>query len=126
MERNTRQRAAIRQALGEAGRPLSPAEVLAAAQSRVPGLGIATVYRALAALVDEGSVTVVELPGAPDRYEVAGKHAHHHFVCRRCDRVFETDACTVERVCVTPPPGFRIETHEVVLRGVCGECAAAG
>ena len=43
MERNTRQRAAIRLAIEQAGRPLLPAEVLAAAQRDVPGLSLATV-----------------------------------------------------------------------------------
>jgi hypothetical protein len=45
MERNTRQRSAIRDAIAQAERPLLPQEVLDAAQRAVPGLGIATVYR---------------------------------------------------------------------------------
>ena len=44
MERSTRQRTAIRETLAEAGRPLSPQEILTAAHAQVPGLGIATVY----------------------------------------------------------------------------------
>ena len=45
MERNTRQRSAIRDVIARAERPLLPQEVLDAAQTLVPGLGIATVYR---------------------------------------------------------------------------------
>ena len=51
MERSTRQRTAIRDALEAAQRPLLPQEVLDAAQAQVPSLGIATVYRNLKQLV---------------------------------------------------------------------------
>lgn len=123
MERRTRQRDAIRRVLVEADRPLGPQEVLDAAQDHVPRLGLATVYRTLNGLVDEGVLSVVELPGVPPRYEVAGKHHHHHFICRGCARVFETGACT-EHIRVAPPSGFVVEEHEVILRGLCGDCAA--
>jgi hypothetical protein len=43
MERNTRQRCAIRDVIALAERPLLPQEVLDAAQQQVPGMGIATV-----------------------------------------------------------------------------------
>ena len=56
MERNTRQRSAIRDAIALADRPLLPQEVLEAAQHEVPGLGIATVYRNLKVLVEEGDL----------------------------------------------------------------------
>src|SRR5690606_18565847 len=52
--RDTAQRRALRAAFERADRPLSPAELLAAAQSDVPGLGLATVYRTVRALLDEG------------------------------------------------------------------------
>ena len=69
MERNTRQRIAIREAIEVARRPLLPQEVLDQAQSLAPGLGIATVYRNLKALVDDGTLAVVQLPGENPRYE---------------------------------------------------------
>jgi len=47
MVRNTQQGNAIRQMLKKAGRPLSAQEVHSMAQKKVPGLGIATVYRNL-------------------------------------------------------------------------------
>ena len=62
MDRNTRQRQAIRRIFEEVDRPLSPQEVLPAAQSYVPGLGIATVYRNLKALVTDGWLESVALP----------------------------------------------------------------
>ena len=76
MERASRQRDAIRQALEAAGRPLLPAEILAAAQGEVPALGMATVYRNLKQLAEAGEIQTVALPGEAPRFEVAGHHHH--------------------------------------------------
>ena len=61
--RQTRQRSIIQQVLLEANRPLSPHDILEAAQPSVPGLGIATVYRAIHTMMTEGALVVVEMPG---------------------------------------------------------------
>lgn len=121
MDRNTRQRQAIRQVLEEADRPLGPQEILDACQAYAPGLGIATVYRTLKNLTNEGWLVSVELPGEPARYEIAGKAHHHHFRCRTCDRVYEINGCLSNLTQLTPH-GFRLERHEVVLYGVCTTC----
>jgi Fur family transcriptional regulator, ferric uptake regulator len=125
MQRQTRQRDAIRAALAAAGRPLSPHEVLAAARGAMPRLGIATVYRTVKALVAEGTLLAVELPGAPARYELAGKRHHHHFHCRACDGLFEVEACPAG-IRGLLPGGFRLEGHEIILYGVCRGCGEAG
>lgn len=121
MERKTRQRDAIWFALERASRPLGPREVLEQAQREVPRLGIATVYRNIKALVAQAKLRVVELPGVPDRYEVAGKDHHHHFHCRVCDGVFEVETCNDDFDRVTPA-GFHLERHEVTLYGRCASC----
>lgn len=125
MERNTRQRTAIREAISQAGRPLSPHEVLDAAQAAVPGLSIATVYRNLRALLDEGELRPVVLPGENPRYELAGSPHHHHFQCLACQRVFEVHACPGDLAALAPP-GFHVDDHDLTLYGRCRECVASG
>lgn len=124
MERKTVQRQAIREAIVEAARPLSPQEVLDAARSRVNGLGIATVYRTIKGLLEEGAVQAVELPGEPPRYERAGKPHHHHFRCRTCNKVYEIEGCPKDLKRMAPR-GFRVESHDFTLYGVCAACAGA-
>jgi len=121
--RNTRQKTAIRSVFEGTGRPLTTGEVLAVAQQHVEGLGIATVYRTIKALLDEEWLASVELPGEPVRYEVAGKGHHHHFLCESCGGVFELDGCqpSVERLA---KPGFVVRSHEVVLYGRCRDCGS--
>lgn len=121
MRRDTPQRRAIRGALREAGRPLTPEEILRAARRRAPTLGIATVYRNLRALEESGWTRAVELPGAPARFEVAGKPHHHHFLCRACDCAWDVEGCP-GGLDTQVPPGFTVESHDVVLHGLCAAC----
>jgi Fur family ferric uptake transcriptional regulator len=124
MERNTRQRSAILDAIARADRPLLPQEVLEAAQHVVPGLGIATVYRNLKLLSQEGEVKAVNLPGENPRFELAGHQHHHHFQCRRCQKVFDVHACPGDLGRLAPP-GFTVEDHDLTLYGRCRECSAS-
>ena len=124
MERATRQNTAIREAIEAAGRPLSPTEVLDEARRHVAALGLATVYRNLKALVDEGAIQVVTLPGEVARYEVAQRGHHHHFRCDACQRVFDVHQCPGD-LSGLAPPGFAVARHEITLYGLCKDCQAA-
>jgi Fur family ferric uptake transcriptional regulator len=124
MPRDTRQRRAIRFVLETSGRPLSAGEILAGARRLARTLGVATVYRNVRTLVDQGWLAAVELPGEPLRYEPAGKSHHHHFRCRRCAKVFELPGCAT-RPRPRTPRGFVVESHELVLYGRCATCAGA-
>jgi Fur family ferric uptake transcriptional regulator len=121
MIRNTRQRTVIRDVIEKADRPLSTAEILEGARGGVKGIGIATVYRTVKALTEEGWLVPVELPGESPRYELAGKGHHHHFQCKACGRVFELQGC-VENLRRLAPRGFRVTGHELVLYGSCQMC----
>ncbi len=122
MQRNTNQRQAIARVMQEADRPLSPHEVLDRAQEAVPRLGIATVYRTIKSLLEQGWLARVELPGEPPRYEMAGKEHHHHFHCRVCDGVYEVEGCPGNFKNLVPA-GFQMERHDVVLYGTCDVCS---
>lgn len=120
--RKTRQKAAIREVFLAMDRPLGPQEVLEHAGSRTEGLGIATVYRNIKTLVEEGWLVAVELPGEPALYEVAGKAHHHHFHCEACQKVFDLPGCPIS-VKLALPAGYVTTRHEVVLYGRCPACA---
>ncbi|MFM7330770.1 MAG: Fur family transcriptional regulator [Brachymonas sp.] len=124
MERQTRQSSAIRNAIARAERPLLPAEVLEVAQQTVTGLGIATVYRNLRALVQDGLLQPVNLPGENTRYELAGHRHHHHFQCRQCQRVFDVHACPGDFAGLAPQ-GFTVDNHDLTLYGQCKDCGSS-
>ena len=122
MERKTRQHQAIYDVIVAAHRPLLAQEVLALATEVVPRLSLATVYRNIKTLQEEGSIKAVMLPGQNPRYELASRSHHHHFQCRQCERVFDLEACpgNLDRLA---PSGFMVEDHEIILYGRCGECS---
>jgi Fur family ferric uptake transcriptional regulator len=120
--RSTRQRGSILRTLEEADRPLSAVEILHLARSIVPGLGLATVYRTVDAMVGSGALTAVDIPGKPPRYEVAGKDHHHHFLCKSCHKVFAVHGCP-GHLDAHVPRGFVLEGHEITLFGRCDACA---
>ena len=123
MQRDTSQRRAIRRALEDAGRPLGALEVLEASKNFAPGLGIATVYRNIKALLKVKEISEVQLPGEPPRYEAAGKDHHHHFRCERCEKVYELGGACLPDLKNALPRGFRVTSHEVLVHGVCAACS---
>ena len=123
MERSTRQRTAIAQALAAVGQPLLPQELLLEAQKSVPSLSLATVYRNLKGLVEDGVVDVVALPGEATRYESHRHHHHHHFHCSSCQKVFDIDACPGD-LGLLLPKGYELASHELTFYGRCAGCAA--
>lgn len=129
MERLTSQRRAILRAFEKARRPLAPPEVLELARAEAPSLGMATVYRALRQMEDSGLIVPVQLPGEPARYEhrsLAEEH-HHHFHCRRCDRLFDIEGCPGgSDLASLAPQGFEVRAHELTLYGLCRDCRGRG
>ncbi|TAG80187.1 MAG: transcriptional repressor [Betaproteobacteria bacterium] len=122
MERDTRQRAAIRSAIETAARPLAPHEVLDLARTTVPQMNLATVYRNLKAMQAEGIIAVVRLPGESARYEPNHLAHHHHFQCDGCKRVYDIHGCTGEML-HSVPSGFLVARHELTLYGLCDACS---
>jgi Fur family ferric uptake transcriptional regulator len=137
----------VLQALADSGLSLAPAEILALAREQVPTLNLSTVYRQLRALHEESQVVRVDLPGqaalfealcrAPQAaarprgvqadgqaHEHQHEHHHHHFHCTTCDRVFPIHGCP-EGIDRLAPQGFRIQQHELTLRGLCRDCTGA-
>lgn len=121
--RNTKQRDVIERALSAAPGPLSVAELHARAGAELPQLGVATVYRTLKRLQDEGKVHALNLDGE-SRFERADLGHHHHFACRSCGGVFDLEVCPLELPRGAPySGGYLVEGHEVTLYGVCPACA---
>ncbi len=117
----TRQREVIRDAFERLGQPLSVQEAFEAAQEDLPQIGVATVYRAINDMVDDGWLVPVDLPGESTRYERAGIGHHHHFQCNGCGRVFDFEGCPGDLGRLAPD-GFEVDSHEIILYGRCARC----
>jgi len=122
VSRRTDQQTAIRAFIQEVDRPVRVDEIMQGAGESVPGIGSATVYRAVKAGLQAGWLVEVHLPG--DRrtaYEMAGKDHHHHFECNNCGKVYDVEGCP-GHLSKLIPSGFVMEDHELVLYGRCNVC----
>ena len=134
MERHTRQRQAVLDALAGSGRTLSPPDILTLAQRQAPRLNLSTVYRQIKVLEEEGVVLRVQLPGLPARFEArctatqhgagtqGAHHHHHHFHCLACGHVMPIHGC-LGPMHELAPAGCEVERHDLVLHGRCAACA---
>jgi Fur family ferric uptake transcriptional regulator len=120
--RSTKQKRALEHVFGRAERPLSVEEAWAEVRRVEPKVALATVYRNVRSMVEDGQLSLVHFPGQATRYELEGKGHHHHFECRSCNRAFELSGCD-DNVRFKMPRGFKAHGHEIVVYGLCAACA---
>src|SRR3954452_1629506 len=98
-------------------------------QARGARTGLASVYRALELLHQLGLVQRLDMGDATARYEPAGPGGehHHHVICESCGQVspFEDEKLEQAIHALAERVDHVIDTHDVVLRGECAECAAS-
>ena len=127
MKRNTWQREAVREALGDTEGFVSAQSLHAAMKDSGSEVGLATVYRALADLATEGDADSLQSDGESlYRACTPGSH-HHHLICRRCGATVEIAADAVETWArdVAARHGFTQPHHVVDVFGYCADCTAA-
>lgn len=109
--------------LGEQDCAITPLQL----DDRLQGVGRATVYRAIEQLEELGLVQRIDLGGDSTAYEKVDPrgHHHHHLVCNTCGRVipFEDEDLETAIHSISDRDGFRIQSHEITLRGLCADCA---
>jgi Fur family ferric uptake transcriptional regulator len=117
-------RSAVIEVLAEQRCCLAVPEIHERVKSVRPGVGIASVYRALETLTQLGLLHRLDLGGGSAHYEPAADH-HHHLVCGECGKVEAFSDDRLENVIdnVSRASAFRIDDHDVVLRGRCESCA---
>ena len=121
-ERRTGQRAAIMVALRAVDRAVSAQEL----HARLRGVGLATVYRNLQRLADDGEVDSLRRDSGELAFLLCGSGHHHHLTCRRCGRVEEVRDCGLDEWAreVARDHGFGEVEHRAELVGVCFRCLA--
>jgi Fur family ferric uptake transcriptional regulator len=126
MKRNTWQREAVREALGDTAGFVSAQSLHQAMREHGSEVGLATVYRALASLATEGEADSLQQEGESlYRACTPGRH-HHHLICRRCGTTVEIEADPVEEWAreIAAANGFTQPEHVVDVFGYCAACTA--
>jgi Fur family transcriptional regulator, ferric uptake regulator len=124
--RPSRQRSAVLALLDDLDGFRSAQDLHALLRTSGASVGLATVYRALQALVDDGQVDVLRSVDGEAAYRRCSPVHHHHLVCRSCGRTVEVADPPVERWAarIAAEHGFADVQHQVEVFGTCAECTA--
>jgi Fur family ferric uptake transcriptional regulator/Fur family peroxide stress response transcriptional regulator len=141
----TPQRRAVLDVLRASADHPTASEVYDRVRAVEPGVGAATVYRALAMLVQTGQAAELTLGGgsgaeeadAPSKYGAAAAaprkrsarydahvDAHDHAVCTRCGRAVDVAAVRPDLARVARATGFEITGYDTQFHGRCPDCRA--
>ncbi|WP_127473566.1 Fur family transcriptional regulator [Microbacterium sulfonylureivorans] len=128
VQRNTWQRERVREALSDARGFVSAQSLHATLRDENTGIGLATVYRALAGLAAQGDADSLQSPEGEALYRACTSAGHHHhLICRSCGLTVEIEATDVEQWAkrTAERNGFRDAEHIVDIFGLCASCAKA-
>jgi Fur family transcriptional regulator, ferric uptake regulator len=123
--RLTRQRGAVQAVFGELDRFRSAQDIHARLRAAGERIGLATVYRAVAALVAAGDLDALRTDRGETLYRRCSAGHHHHLVCRGCGRAVEVAGPVVESWAgrVAAEHGFADVSHTLEIVGTCADCA---
>ncbi|MEZ3160751.1 transcriptional repressor [Microbacterium sp. BWT-B31] len=127
-QRTTWQRERVREALADARGFVSAQTLHATLREDNTGIGLATVYRALAGLAATGEADSLQSPEGENLYRAcASPGHHHHLICRSCGLAVEIEASQVEVWArrTAEQHGFSDAQHIVDIFGLCATCARA-
>ena len=123
--RTSAQRLAITQAASEFPGAFTVEQLARAAAAILPGLGTATVYRAVTAMHATGFLERVgEREGSALYVRCKRGAHHHHLVCTGCGAVAQAD-CPLDEGALQSASraGYVVTSHEVTIYGLCPACA---
>jgi Fur family ferric uptake transcriptional regulator len=122
----TRAREVIIEALLKQNSHISADALLEVVRKIEPKIGLATVYRTLKMLQDQGLVkahyfadsqALFELETSPDDH-------HDHLICEQCRHIEEFTHPQIEALqeLIAQQHGFRLTKHRMELYGICQSC----
>jgi Fur family peroxide stress response transcriptional regulator len=124
-KRTTRQLEQVFNALqGDHTHPFAH-EVYRRVHKRLPRISLATVYRNLHSLVEEGKIRTLLLNEQGARFDPETSQ-HDHFVCERCGRVVDLFLRRARQLDLSSlaKRGYVVTTHNLTVHGICRVCAA--
>jgi Fur family ferric uptake transcriptional regulator len=122
--RPTRQRVSVVAELRAEQDDVTAQELHARLRKGGERLGLATVYRTLTRLADEGVIDVLSHHPGELCYRWCGEEHHHHLTCSRCHRVVELGECELDGWLdqLSARHGFVATGHRLEVAGLCAGC----
>jgi Fur family ferric uptake transcriptional regulator/Fur family peroxide stress response transcriptional regulator len=102
-------------------------EIYAKVLETHPTLSLATVYKNIITMVEEGVLVEVPIAGKKSKYELK-KEEHLHLVCVECGSVVDREMDQViaqDTEAIAQHSSFKLTERQMNLYGVCDKCQMA-
>jgi Fur family transcriptional regulator, peroxide stress response regulator len=122
--RLTPQRMELLRALSETTQHPTADDLYRHVRRILPSVTPATIHRNLQELVKAGLIATLERTGGSTQYDPTVDD-HHHFVCRRCGRIFDVYLSHSENRIDRQRSELgnaSIDRFEILFDGTCGDC----
>lgn len=122
--RITPQREMIIQTIAHTGDHMTAEEIFAEVQTRTQALNLATVYRTLDMLVDEGLTTRIDLGEGQIFYATVKHGPHIHLVCRACGQIIDASPQLLTSIAdqLQTEYDFDPDLNHISIFGMCSHC----
>jgi Fur family ferric uptake transcriptional regulator len=126
--RITPQREMIAEVVAHGGKHMTADEVFEEVRARTRAVNVATVYRTLDLLVEEGLASRADLGGGRVVYATVQHGPHVHLVCQHCGRVVDADMAPFLLLFqrIQAEHGFVCGAQHFAIYGLCADCRFDG
>lgn len=92
-----------------------------------PDISLATVYRNLNQLSEDGKIQKIQMPNSADRFDKT-LQAHYHIYCTKCLFFKDVDMDYLSNIdeAVRIATGYEITEHTIIFKGLCQNCKLYG
>ena len=125
----TKQRELILKFLYENEGHFTPEDIYMLIKKSYPdvNIGIATVYRTLTLLENEGIASSISFGAQGKKYEFGMRKHHDHLICTGCGEIIEFFDETIEdrQEEIAKKFNFKMQDHTMKIIGLCEKCQEA-
>lgn len=104
----------------------SAAQIYEILRIQFPTISLATIYKTLTLLKDEGEVLEIDLHDEC-RYDGNKPYPHPHLICNQCKRIIDGDESQILDKLnqeIQEKYKFQIIRHQLIYYGLCEDCQA--
>jgi Fur family peroxide stress response transcriptional regulator len=124
--RLTPQRAAILRIFALSRDHPSIEQVYDQIKEQFPMMSLATVYKTVALLKNEGEILELGFANGSTRYDGNRPYPHPHLICVRCHCIIDPEGQNLDQLALELAKryGYHLITHRLDLFGICPSCLA--
>lgn len=123
-KRITPQRMAILRVLARSEGHPTVEQVHESIRPEFPTTSLATVYKTIRMLAEQGEIMELEFSGLGNRFDGAKPYPHPHVICRKCGDIQDSDDREWQDLAgkIAEETGYAISGHRLDFFGLCPRC----